>query len=360
MRDLPPDRCRISERFWRAFEHLGLGQDEILSRARILLPRPGAPLQVTTTELFTIWKAVEGLTGDPGFAIRMVEACNVTGHQPAWVAASYAVNLRDAISRILRYKRSGTSEILRIEESEGTFSILKEWPYAQEAEPAVSVDLTFAFVVELARKGTGLALSPLRVEFSRTAPKSGALGVYFGCPVRYGAPRDRLVWRSSDLALPFPGHHPELLDMLTPALTEALREQEAPATLGEQIKAHLKRTLATGRPELGRVASDWGMGERTLQRRIAQEGKSFRTLVDEARQEMARALLSDPALALDQVSFLLGFQDGSSFFRWFREWEGTTPLRWRASANDATGQVPLASSATFLTPLVTVPASREK
>ena len=71
------------------------------------------------------------------------------------------------------------------------------------------------------------------------------------------------------------------------------------------------------------------MSERTLQRRITEEGKTFRELLSEARQELGRQLLSNPSTDIDEVACLLGYQDRSSFYRAFRDWEGLTPLQWR-------------------------------
>jgi len=80
---------------------------------------------------------------------------------------------------------------------------------------------------------------------------------------------------------------------------------------------------------LSEVARDLGLSGRTLQRRITEEGTSFRDLLSEARQELGRQLLSDPSAEIDEVACLLGYQDASSFYRAFRYWEGVTPSRWR-------------------------------
>ncbi len=74
-------------------------------------------------------------------------------------------------------------------------------------------------------------------------------------------------------------------------------------------------------------ARDLGMRERTLQRRVTDDGSTFRTLLAEARQELGRLLLADPAMEIDEIACLLGYQDTSSFYRGVREWEGVTPSR---------------------------------
>lgn len=55
-----------------------------------------------------------------------------------------------------------------------------------------------------------------------------------------------------------------------------------------------------------------------------------RAILTAVRRERARELLADPALDIDEVAFLLGFEDQNSFFRAFRLWEGETPSSWRA------------------------------
>jgi AraC-like DNA-binding protein len=290
----------------------------------------GATGFVTTAQMFAVWQAVETLSGDPGFAFRMVEASEAAGHQPAFLAACYAADFRDALARVARFKGLGACELFRLDERHGELTVSKDWPHATAPEPALLIDMSFAYLLALGRRGTGHPISPLRVDFERPDPGEDAHRAYFGCPVRWGAARNALVLRSSDLDRPFPGHSREFLDLVTPALAAALGELRAGSTTGEQVKVLLKRALASGRPEVRGVAREMGLSERTLQRRITEEGTTFRALLAEARGELGRQLLSDPSMGLDEVACLLGYQDTSSFHRGFRESEGTTPSHWRA------------------------------
>lgn len=325
------DRLKLPQAFWRALDHLGVRPAAVLRQAR--LPATlhlGATGFVTTAQMFAIWKAVEALTGNPGFAFRMVGASDAAGHQPAFLAACYAADFRDAVARVARYKGLGGCELFRLEERHGEFTVSKDWPHASEPEPALLIDMSFAYLLALGRRGTGHPLVPLRIDYERPDPGGGAHQAYFGCPVRWGAPCNTLVLRSSDLDRPFPGHNREFLDLVTPALAAALGELRGGSTTAEQVKVVLKRALASGRPEVATVARELGLSERTLQRRITDEGTTFRALLAEARLELGRQLLSDPSMGLDEVACLLGYQDTSSFHRGFREWEGTTPSHWRA------------------------------
>jgi len=330
MSGAPADRCKIPRAFWLAVEHIGVPPAALLRQARLpaTLHLNGQGL-VSTTQFFALWRALEEVTADPGLGIKLVESAETAVHPPSSLAAFHARNYRDGLSRLARFKRLCTPEQLHFSEQSGECTIKVEWLYATEPEPAVAVDVDFATLVELGRRGTGQRLTPVRVEFQRAGPQSDAHRSYFGCPIRYGQSRNALILKSADLDRPFPGHNPELLELLTPALASALGEIQARSAIREQVKIVLKKSLASGRPELSDVAFDLGMSERTLQRRITDEGSTFRELLVEARQELGRQLLSDPSAGIDEVACLLGYQDTSSFYRAFRDWEGVTPNQWR-------------------------------
>jgi len=330
MSTAPADRCRVPQAFWHVVERIGVPPAALLRQAR--LPATlhlGGPGQVNTAQFFALWKALEQLAPGPGLGISLVQAADTAVHPPSSLAAFHARDYRDGLARMARFKRLCTPEVLHIVESGQECTLTVEWLYATEPAPDVTTDVAFASLVELGRRGTGQHITPLRVELARLHPKSEVHRAYFGCVVRYGAARDALVLERADLDRPFPGHNPELLDMLTPALVSALGELEVQSSVREQVKAVLKRCLPSGRPDVWDVARDLGMSERTLQRRINDEGTSVRELLVEARQELGRHLLSDPSAEIDEVACLLGYQDTTSFYRAFREWEGVTPVRWR-------------------------------
>ncbi len=329
MNSVAIDRCKFPQAFWRALGQLGLPPSMVLRQARLPSTLHTDPRGfLSTAQVFAIWQAVEDLASAPDFAFRLLEAFDTSGHQPAFLAASYAADYRDAILRIRRFKRLGSSEVIHFDESAGEFALYKDWPSATRPEPALSVDLTFAFLLQLGRKGTGQRITPIRVDFQRSGSASDAHMAFFGSPIRFEAKRDLIVLRSSDLDRPFPGQNREVLDMLMPALLAARTDLEA-TSFTEQVVFALKRRLASGRPDIAAVARDLGTSERTLQRRITEYRTTFRALLAEARQELGEQFLLDPALGIDEVACLLGYQDTSSFYRAFSDWKGMPPNQWR-------------------------------
>ena len=97
--------------------------------------------------------------------------------------------------------------------------------------------------------------------------------------MKYRATRDALILRAADLELPFVTHNDELLQMLAPQFEHQLKEGRARKSILEQVKWVLEVLLAGSRPDLLMIAKELGMSERTLQRRITEEGTTFRQLL---------------------------------------------------------------------------------
>src|SRR4029078_13633814 len=89
--------------------------------------------------------------------------------------------------------------------------------------------------------------------------------------------------------------------------------------------------LPHGRPQATAIARKLNLSPRTLARRLADEGLSFASVLDEMRRELAMRYLADAKLSISQVAWLLGVQEVSAFTHAFRRWTGQTPSEMRRS-----------------------------
>lgn len=191
------------------------------------------------------------------------------------------------------------------------------------------LDLCFAWMLTIGRRGTGHALSPRRLELTRAPRHRTLFETHFGCPVTFRAKRNAIVFAQADLERPFLTHNADLLAMLAPQLEAELADRRAGESARDQVKGVIKRLLAGRRPDLREVARELGASTRTLQRRLGDAGVTYQQVLGEARRELAHHYLLHSALDLSQTAYLLGYEDANSFFRAFHQWEGAPPGRWR-------------------------------
>jgi AraC-like DNA-binding protein len=120
------------------------------------------------------------------------------------------------------------------------------------------------------------------------------------------------------------------LDALSPVPTSFDVDHASPREgLLALVRAKLRSDLEHGAPSLEEVARHVGLSDRTFQRRLTELGLSFQELLEEARREIAIRCVCDKAIALDRVPASVGYAQKETFWRAFKRWTGTTPLRFR-------------------------------
>ncbi|MGD6962347.1 helix-turn-helix domain-containing protein [Fictibacillus phosphorivorans] len=322
-------RIKIPAGFWTGLNQLGIASHDVVRKARLPLTIITEP-DVTTAQYLAIWQAYSDLIDDNAKGIIELTSGFETAHYPPSVLATYhARDYRDALKRMARYKQLCPPESLRIIEEGEICTIELDWLDIDQPGPPLLVGITLAFLLELGRRGTGKPLTPRFVEFSHAMGDVQVLEDYFGCRIQIGANYNRLTLYSGDLDRPFVSYNAELLEILTPILDQSLNEQQRSRSITEMVKWITKRSLTGGRPDIQTVASELGMSDRTLQRRLTDEGTNFKHLLTQVRHEQAREYLADPSLDIKEVAFLIGYEDQNSFYRAFRLWEGDTPSNWR-------------------------------
>ncbi|MDQ0225810.1 AraC family transcriptional regulator [Metabacillus niabensis] len=322
-------RIRIPDGFWAGLYQLGIMAQDVVRKAKMPLTVITESV-VTTEQYFAIWQAYSDIIGDMEDGIIKLPIVFETAQYPPSVLAAYhARDYRDALKRMARYKEMCPPENIRIVEEGEICTIEVEWLDTDQPGPPLLVGTTLAFLLELGRRGIGLPLKARLIEFKHSMSQVKEIEEYFGCPIQMGAKCNRLTLHRRDLDRPFASYNAELLDILTPVLDQTLEEQRQSHSITEIVKWILKRNLTGERLEIHHVASELGMSERTLQRRLTDEQTTFKQLLREARHEQAREYLANPSLDIKEVAFLVGYKDQSSFYRAFRGWEGNTPLNWR-------------------------------
>jgi AraC-like DNA-binding protein len=325
----------------RRLEELGVSPAAVLRHSGLpsgLFEQP--KILVTTDEFFALHRGIAQASGDPAIGLKLGTEERVERYDPVCIAALYAQSLRDALQRLARYKQLTCPEEIRLAERGSECAVQFAWLLAHENEPPLLVDICFAWIVAIARRGSGGSVQPRRVELQRQMAHREMYEAHFGCEVRFASGQNALVFSSADLERPFLTHNADLLAMVAPQLEVELSHALARKAVGERVKATLKRLLAGQRPGIDDVARELGLSSRTLQRRLAEEGATFQGLMQEARRELARHYLLHSSLELNQTAYLLGYEDAHSFFRAFHQWEGSSPGQWRASQRSTGAPAP--------------------
>lgn len=152
---------------------------------------------------------------------------------------------------------------------------------------------------------------------------------HFACPVDTAATQNGMLIATADLDAPLPlanAMTQRTCANLCQHLCDSLDDIQAP--LARQV-VHLLMGHSGQIHPAREVAGYLGLSERTLHRRLADEGYPYRQLDERVKRNLAERLLRDSALGLDSIARQLGYAEAASFSRAFKRWTGVSPDHWR-------------------------------
>ncbi|MBH0112594.1 AraC family transcriptional regulator [Novosphingobium sp. YJ-S2-02] len=271
-----------------------------------------------------------------GFHMRAARSMRCEDFGPIGLTIRAAPTLRRSFERLGRYARFyNPVSNFALEESGDTVLWTRRSPPATSDGFRISNEAAFGTFVALWRDANGDGFCPAAVQFEHRAIGNRApLEAYFRCPVHHGAEIDAIVIRQGDLDQPNRIGDQHIWTFLSQHLAGLLDDAQ-PEQIDRQVVMQIARNLSEGVPRLDGIAREMGMSHRTLQRRLAEAGHKFQSLVDEARRETALDLVGQGKHSLAEVAFLTGFAEQSSFTRAFKRWSGKTPRAYRGETQHA-------------------------
>lgn len=321
-----------------ACERLGLDGDALLASARLEradLADPDA--RIPSEKADQLWVAAAAKSANPMLALDAALALPVGAYRVLHYIGAHAPTLGAALERVVRYFPLIDARVAwRIDRDDRDVSLVMVLPGLASGVPRAPAEYTFAAIVQQTRASTGIPWSPRRVEFEHHAPPDVAARQRhaFGSPCEHGAERTALVIDGATWARVVPRSDPSLLALLDQHAGTLVAQVPREAGLVARLRGWLGERLQAGDPvDITEAARALGMGARTLQRRLDEEGKRFVAIVDEVRAQTARSLLADRTIALSEIAFLLGFSEQSAFSRAFKRWTGSTPAAARGAAH---------------------------
>ncbi|MDG9927483.1 MULTISPECIES: AraC family transcriptional regulator [unclassified Pseudomonas] len=297
---------------------------------RLALPLPaelrllGQEARIPLARQEALWEAFCVAAHDPLIGLRLGSALQVGHLDMVGALLMSCETLGEALEALLEY--------YPIVGEGGEFGLVEEGDQLRlvylphyQVRREERVEAVLASLVHMARWITGERIQPLELHFAH--PPRAAEARYIellGCPLCFGADDNALVFDRADLGMPLIQANALMREHLR-GLADSLLER-----LGNQSLAARVQQLLRQQPRWGkeRIAEQLELSGRHLNRKLADEGTSFKLLRDQVLHQMAEQRLREsPRVA--EVAEGLGFSDESAFAKAFRRWSGITPGQFR-------------------------------
>ena len=188
---------------------------------------------------------------------------------------------------------------------------------------------TYQLIADI-QQNIGVSVKPVRIEIPY--PKPPEVAAYeerFQCPVTFGTDRIRAVINNRDLSIRFPGANRTAYSLYQKQCDQVLsRRDHQSAHLAGNLRKYLA-LFSEKLPSAEDAAITFGMSERSLRRKLSQDGTSFRKLLDDVKSEKAVQLLLETRLTIEAIAQELGYAESAAFVHAFRRWKGDSPAQYR-------------------------------
>lgn len=290
--------------------------------------------ELTAAQELRITNNLLKLADDPwGLGIRMGLRYHLSAYGIWGYGLLSSATTEEALTLALRFIPLTYAYTLISYREEGEFGILSF------GEPDFQLDLRRFFVErdmtaaavllrEISRPEFKIARVTFRAEPNRKAADPDEVNRAFEANPYYGAATNSLAFDRAYLRSVLPQANPVTASMCEQMCAELVERRRSRSSTAGIVRQYLG-VSGSSFPDLSAMARILNVSERTLKRRLQEEGTSFRTLLAESRCSAAESLLKDHRLTMTDIASRLGFSDSSTFSQAFKRWYGVAPQVYR-------------------------------
>ena len=289
--------------------------------------------RVSHTDFNRLMNRCVELTGEEAFGLLAAEQL-----QPqvlhalglAWLASD---TVYDGLRRLVRFGKlvSTTLDLDLREEGDlvhidlGRHVDMDDFAFANR-------DYAVGMVVRMSQLTVGEFLAPVGVAIERPLPTTPERWEYMlSSRVDFDAKCTTISWSRADIMEPLVTGDPALA-RVNDEQTQAYLDSFLAQTTSREVVDKIIERLPDGPPSQQQIAESMHVSNRTLQRKLKDEGTSFMDLLQDTRLQLARKYLRQRNRSVVETSYLLGFSEPSTFSRAFKRWTGVAPAEFRDSA----------------------------
>ncbi len=318
----------------KAMDDAGLPAQEVLLRAGVDLARlddPSARTPSAAHERF--WSVAEEVSGDSHVGLHLGAHLPIYRGQVLEYLFTSSPTFGDGLRRALAFHRllsdaiSGElvvdGDACRLE-GRGSMKLSRH-----------TVECATAGIVKFFASVTDGRFAPRAIAFAHRegAPPEEYARVY-GCPVELGADESRIEFDRALLDYRIWHAEPRLLRLHEQMATAQLDELKRHDRIAE-VKRAIGEMLESGDATLEAVAARLEVPARRLRSELEGAGTSFQQVLEEYRSRLARRLLARTDEPIEQIAYLAGFSEPSTFYRAFKRWTQETPAEYRRRKRSA-------------------------
>ena len=293
--------------------------------------------RVSAGSYLAILQSAMAATGDSGMVMRHAAQLHMDQISIVGLLLDVAGPFESIIKQLNRYTRiiadyplDGGADRFELIDAGHSYWLVDHIPNANVAP--VAIEVTFASFMNSFLRALPDGSPVLEVQLSYPPPPHRSLyDQIFKVPIRFETGRNALRLDKTRLdRMPSPGND-YAFGLFLHHADDLLARLQTDETISARIEHQILPDLHKGSLSMDQVAHDLGMSRQTLYRRLKDEGLTFTDVHDTLRKKMACDYLAGQKISINEIAYLLGFSETSSFVRAFKRWTDKSPAAYRRS-----------------------------
>lgn len=317
----------------RAIDSYGLDSEKLFAESGLDHSRLRDPLaRFSSASVAQLWQNARAASEDPCFGLTVASFWHPTTLHAlgySWLASA---SLEEAFHCAMRYTRivnTAAQGVIRIEITEDHYKVIFDANRIKPAPIDAALDSALAIFLIMCRAAYGAEFRLQRVTLKHGTPSCHErFSDLFQAPVLYAQDENALSIDPAIVREPLATANPELVRINDRIATDYLAQLDH-GDLGMRVRSKLIERLPGGHISESDIASSINISQRSLQRKLKEQGMSFTQLMESTRRELGLQYVRDPQYSFNEVAFLLGFTEPANFSRAFKRWYDKSPSQFR-------------------------------
>jgi len=196
------------------------------------------------------------------------------------------------------------------------------------------VDVTFSVLTESVRLFSPEHIEQLKYQMKYPAlPDVKSYQTHYQGEIQFCAHYNRISFPLAFAERSLPFQNPSAVKLAEASLENQI---EAINNFHLSTLTPIKKMIASNPghiPSMEEVAEAFNVSSRTLNRRLKAIGTNFKDTVSDVRKNMAIDYLRSSGRSVEEIAFLLSYNDTSNFSKAFKSWTGQSPSQYRETIN---------------------------
>lgn len=298
----------------------------------------GIPLQtigdsevhIPYTDICAVYETAARLLGDDNFGLKCgmnwgIEYLGSFGEYGC-SAASLKQCLERLINALDMYESGSTAsltlhdDLVKFSYSPGCLNPVGARHYA---------DALIGVMIRVIQFYLGPDWLPVRLESTnKKTSQSIPVERYYSLPVEYEQPALAVIFKAINLDVPRPDM-PFRRRIDTLSELDLIMNGQPPTTMTDAVSKIVQLRLLGGLIDIEGAARHMKLSVRSLQRKLSDEGETYREILNRERYRRASDLLSQSDHSITDISRLLGYEYVNDFTRAFTWQYGSSPSQFR-------------------------------